>query len=294
MTKQYLISFCNNKKNIHAQTNLIAQLEVDLNAQKASLIDLPLIMPSDLKGNGVTGMCFHKGQLVLLLQRMPSTLVFFDDDFKFSHYFELTGLKGVHSILSRGGFIYLSVTNQDRIVKVNDENQQFDVWSNETLEDTIHLNSICIHNNELYASAFGKKANELWSSAQSGYVFRVLDGKKVIDNIWHPHSSFSYDNQIFCCNSSKQQIISEEGVYQADYPGYTRGLYIDDDLLICGASLGRLVSHSTGLRISNKSDQGVLAGECGITVNFKNSQVTQFLSLSQCATEIFDVLPIRD
>jgi len=291
MNKKYLISFCNNKANIASNRNLIAKLEIDLETQEVKLSDIQLNIPESLKGNGVTGMCFHRQYLVFLLQRMPSTLLFFDKNLNYSHHSELIGLKGVHSILSHKGFIYLSVTNQDRIVKVDDSNQQFEVWSKQTLKDTIHLNSICIHDNELYASAFGEKSNELWSSAQSGYIFRVSDEKKMIENIWHPHSSFSYANQLYCCNSSNQQVINQQGVYQANLPGYTRGLHTDDELLICGTSQGRLVSHSTGVRISNKSDQGSLGGICSINVCFKSNQATKNINLSDRATEVFEILP---
>jgi len=293
MSSQFLISFCNNKKKIKAQTNLIAKLEIDPKTKKAEVINLPLKFPEKLNGNGVTGMCFHQGQLAILLQRVPSTLLFFDTNFKFSHYFELEGLKGVHSILSQDDHIFLSVTNQDRIIKVNDKNQQFEVWSENTLEDTIHLNSICIHNNELYASAFGRKTNKLWSSAQSGFVFKVSNGKQIINNIWHPHSTFSYDNQLYCCNSSLQQVVNQQGVCFSNLPGYTRGLHIDDKLIICGTSQGRLISHSTGTRISNKSDRGALGGVCSINIYFKDTEHTTSINLNKLASEIFDVIYLQ-
>jgi hypothetical protein len=292
MIAQYIISFCNNNQRISDGSGYLALLEVDLENQQVSVSGAPLVLPAGLRGNGITGMCHHEGELVILLQRMPSTLVFTDLGFNYLKHHELEGLKGVHTIISWQRSIYLSVTNQDRIVKLDPALKQQDVWSNQTLQDDIHLNSLCVHDGQLHASAFGHKAGQLWSSARQGYVFNVATGEQVINNIWHPHSSFSHAGKVYCCDSSNQQIISAGHTLLKDLPGYSRGLFINDEIIICGSSLGRLVSHSTGVRISNKSDQGTLGGQCGLTVHFRNSKQQRFVDLSDMATEVFEVLPL--
>ena len=294
MQKQFLISFCNNKTNIDKQNNgFIGLLSVDMKSQSLSFQNITLQLPNDLIGNGVTGMCYHQGRLVLLLQRMPSTLLFLNDSFELVDYWPLADIKGVHSILSKGDSIYLSVTNQDKIVKVNNDKSIQVMWSKGTQSDSIHLNSICLHNNKIYATAFGAKKNKLWMSARSGTAFCIDTDETVIDGIWHPHSLFSYQNQLYCCDSSNQRVIGREQSLLSDLPGYSRGLYINDELIICGNSLGRQVSHSTGIKISNKSDKGILAGVCGISAYFKHSGEFQFLDLTNSATEIFEVLPLE-
>ena len=292
--KNFLISFCNNKKKIISNLNLIAELKVNLESEQATIREMALDLPGGLAGNGITGVCFHKNMTVLLLQRMPSTLVFLNSDLTFNKSVELKGLVGVHSILSHENEIYLSVTNQDRIVKITDNGEQKEVWTKGTLNDSIHLNSLCIHKGELCASAFGRKSNQLWSSAQSGYVFNVKTNEKILENVWHPHSTFDFQEQIYCCDSSNQRIINENGIVQSDLPGYTRGLYIDEDVIVCGNSQGRQVSHSTGVKITNQSGQGVKAGTCCLTVLFKKNQKTIHLDLTTMATEVFDIRPLQN
>ena len=287
----FTVSFCNNNKKINNHDNYLTQVALDSVAETISCQDLPLYLPEGIRGNGITGMCKHLGQTVLLLQRMPSTLVFLNQDFKVDRVLSLDGLKGIHTILSWHDHIYLSVTNQDRIMRLNVDDKLEEVWTNDTMADRIHLNSLCIHNDQLHASAFGAKKADLWSSADEGYVFNVETGEHVLNSVWHPHSSFSYQGDMFCCDSSHQRVISNLGVLIDGLPGYTRGLYMDDTVVVCGSSLGRVVSHSTGVRISNKSDLGKLAGWCGVSVLFKETQNTCTIDLNDKATEVFEILP---
>ncbi len=289
----FLVSFCNNGKNT-AEDNghYVIKVHIDTQDQVVAVEPVDLNLPAGFGGNGITGMCHAGDHVVLLLQRTPSVLLYLHQDLSYSHHFELTGLKGIHSILNWNQAIYLSVTNQDRIVKFDHDQVQHEVWTNHTMEDQMHLNSISLHQGRLMASAFGPKSNQLWSSATAGYVFDVASGDKVIEDIWHPHSSFSYAGKVYCCDSSNQRIISESGVYKEGLPGYSRGLYVDDGLILCGNSQGRLVSHSTGVKISNKSDQGLLGGLCGLNVCFKQNNSDQFIDFSEMATEIFDILPL--
>ena len=286
----FTTSFCNNNKKINNHDNYLAQIEVDTDKETIDCFDKPLILPDGMHGNGITGMCKHLGQTVLLLQRMPSTLVFLNQDFKVERVLPLDGLKGVHTILSWRDHIYLSVTNQDRIMRISVDDKLEEVWSNGTMADKLHLNSLCIHDDQLHASAFGAKKADLWSSADEGYVFNVETGEHVLQSIWHPHSSLSYQGELYCCDSSNQRVISEQGVLIDGLLGYTRGLFINQDVVVCGSSLGRVVSHSTGVRISNKSDQGQLAGSCGISVFFKKTQNICSIDLNDKATEVFEIL----
>ena len=293
MQKQFLISFCNNKSNIDKKNKgFIGLLNIDMKSHSLSFQSIALPLPNDLAGNGITGMCYHQGRLVLLLQRMPSTLLFLNDSYELSDYWPLADIKGVHSILSKGDSIYLSVTNQDKIVKVDNKKAVQVMWSKATQSDTIHLNSICEHNNRIYATAFGEKEENLWSSARSGTAFCIETNETIIDKIWHPHSLFSYQNQLYCCDSSNQRVIGQQQPLLSDLPGYSRGLYINDELIICGNSLGRQVSHSTGIKISNKSDKGTLAGVCGVSVNFRQNNQAVFLDLTNVASEVFEIMPV--
>ncbi|GAA4825112.1 hypothetical protein GCM10011365_05410 [Marinicella pacifica] len=287
----FIVSFCNNQKKINKNQNYLAQIIIDTKSETITSQNLPLNLPNGIRGNGITGMCIHQNQIVLLLQRMPSTLVFLNKDFTVERVLPLDGLKGIHTILSWRNNIYLSVTNQDRIVRLKNDDTLEEVWTNGTMADHIHLNSLCIHNQQLYASAFGEKKANLWSSADEGYVFNIETGERVLTSIWHPHSSFSYKGNIYCCDSSNQRVIFNQGELINNLPGYSRGLYLNDTITVCGSSLGRVVSHSTGIKISNKSDSGRLAGWCGISVLFNKSKNIRSIDLNDKATEIFEIIP---
>ncbi len=291
MINQFLISFCNNKKYIKGNTGYIGLLSIDASTQKSSLKNISLDLPEGLSGNGITGMCMVKDRLVLLLQNTPSILVYLDSKLNYKHHNTLKDISGVHTIISDGSNLYLSVTNQDKIVKINQDLNSNIVWSSDTEKDTIHLNSICLVGDELYATAFGPKSSKLWSSAQSGYIFNTNTNEKLLTNIWHPHSLFNHQNQLFCCDSTNQRVVAQNGnTILGNIPGYARGLFIDDSYIVCGSSLGRQVSHSTGVKISNKSDSGMMGGVCGINVFYKETENNQFINLEHIATEVFEII----
>lgn len=291
-TRSFLVSFCNNKQRVSEQGLQLARLDINSTDQTVSLSTLTIELPDSLTGNGVTGMCHHGEHRVLLLQRNPSTLVFLNQHMQVDQVVPLAGLKGVHTILSWQGELYVSVTNQDRIVKLDQSFNQHEIWSTGTQQDSIHLNSICVHEGALYASAFGPKRDQLWSSADQGCVFHVATSEPVLQPIWHPHSVFSHGGKLCCCHSSFQQVIAADEVLEKDLPGYTRGLFIDDELLICGTSTGRLVSHSTGLKISNRSGAGKTGGTCGVFIRFGNRGGV-FTDLSHLGSEVFEVMPLQ-
>ena len=291
-TRSFLVSFCNNKQQVSEQGLQLARLDINTADQTVHQSALTIELPDSLTGNGVTGMCHHGAHRVLLLQRNPSTLVFLNQHLQVDQVVPMEGLKGVHTILSWQGELYVSVTNQDRIVKLDQSFNQHEVWSTGSQQDSIHLNSICVHDGSLYASAFGPKKDQLWSSADQGYVFRVATSEPVLKPIWHPHSVFSHAGKLHCCHSSFQQVVSADAVLEENLPGYTRGLYIDDELLICGTSTGRLVSHSTGLKISNRSGAGQTGGTCGVFIRF-NNHGSSFTDLSHLGSEVFEVMPLQ-
>ena len=295
--KTYLVSFCNNKDRLgHATgTGFIGQLHLDSNGQ-LSYSPIELDLPDCGVGKGITGLCRYDEGYVAILQTVPSTVLYLDKEFSVTHFVSLTDMKGVHSVCYDGEKIYVVVTSQDRVVAVDKNGQFSDVWSNNTLKDTIHMNSICLHNNELLVSCFGPKASMLWSSATEGKVFNTATDATVIKDLWHPHSAMSVDGEIICCDSSRQRVYSQQrGEIVSDLPGYSRGLCIQDDILLCGTSKGRLVSHSTGVVIGNKSDKGTMGGACGVSAYRKDAQgkyqLTDQLNLDTQAEEIYDIIP---
>jgi len=289
--KSFLVSFCNNKNN-DGSRGLLGKLDYDTHNNTLSYSSIELSLPKGMIAKGITGMCWHNGGIVALLQSTVPQLLFLSPELELLDTWALNGLKGVHSILSRNEEIYFAITGQDNIQKTADGINFDVVWETDSNIDTIHLNSICFHQNELYFTAFGHK-DGLWSSAKSGVVQAAATNQKLRNDIWHPHSVFSYQDDLVFCNSSNQRVESINGLLFDQLPGYSRGLYISDELMVCGTSKGRLISHSTGVRISNISDQGVLAGNCGIWVYDRINDTCNFINLDEHATEVFDIIKLK-
>ena len=70
--------------------------------------------------------------------------------------------------------------------------------------------------------------------------------------------------------------------------GYTRGLYIDNELLLVGRSKGRVISHTHNKFIGNISDKGILSGSCEIKLVTK--QTNNIISMDEIAEEIYDIV----
>lgn len=292
-SNSYLVSFCNNRSNDGVR-GLLGLVSYGADQQELLYRPIELKIPESLTPKGITGMCWHQGYLVVALQSKTPALLFLNSAFDVVDHWLLDGYKGIHSILSHQGEIYLSVTGLDMIIKSSDGHGFDVVWETGTHRDTIHLNSICIHQDRLHMTAFGHKADEsLWSSAKNGRVFDVSATTLVAEGIWHPHSLFSHGEQLYYCHSSLQSIDSTTARVADDLPGYSRGLFVADDYLVCGVSKGRLISHTTGEKISNISDRGTLAGVCGVWLKDRQTDQTCFINLDHVATEVFELMPFN-
>ncbi|WP_395373945.1 DUF4915 domain-containing protein [Marinicella sp. W31] len=296
MNSKYLISFCNNKTNINPTegTGYLGMLTVSDDEMHYAPVQLNL--PHGLQGNGITGLCAYTDGYLAILQRPTSTLLFLNTDFSVREVFPLEGLSGVHSVCHDGQSIYCAVTSQDRIVRLDENRLQSDAWSSGAGQDTVHLNSICLHQKHLLATCFGLKASSLWRSATEGIAFDATNGENIMQDLWHPHSIVVFADDILCCDSSRQRVVSQkQGVVVSDVPGYARGLFINQEMLLCGTSKGRLVSHSTGVVIGNKSDQGDIGGSCGVSLFTHRAatyQSTEYIALDDYAEEIYDIIPL--
>lgn len=291
MSTQFLISFCNNKKAEKSGFGLLAKLSIVNSTPKLSEIKLDL--PSELQLLGATGLLFHENKIFVICQSKYSVLLILSEDFQLIDYLSLRPLKGVHSILMKGNKLILVATKQDKIVELcltsRSMNTIFDLG---TEKDTIHLNSICHLNGEVFASCFGNNEKEFWMQAENGYVFNIKNNQQLIKNIKQPHSLLNHNNQLYVCDSSRQRVINQEDeiIYQTD-SGYVRGLYIDNDTILVGHSKGRVISHTNGKFIGNIADKGIVSGLCGLYV--KNNTIDELVNCSHLATEIYDILPLN-
>lgn len=292
--KNFLISFCNNQNHIsaNAKTGLVGMLSVV--EDRTELINISMSLPKDISFIGATGLTCSKEHIYLIGQSRFSQLIILDKSMNVIGTESLEPLKGVHSIRFKNNFLYMVATKQDKIVKyhLGDQPQIESIYDLNTGKDTHHLNSICLHEDQVLASGFGDNEKEFWMHAENGYVFDVKQDKKVIKNLKQPHSLFSFDDRLYVCDSSRKRVVDQSGnVHYQSQTGYIRGLYIEKDMMLVGHSKGRVVSHSQGKYIGNIADKGMISGECGVVV-IQNKQ-KHFVDCSKFADEIYDILPLQ-
>ncbi|VAW49252.1 hypothetical protein MNBD_GAMMA03-8 [hydrothermal vent metagenome] len=288
----FLVSFCNNKKNIKKSSGIGILGLINFDGRGLKYKELELDLQGCQGVNGATGIGKCDKYYYVVLQANISKLLILDHSFSTVSICELDNLKGVHSLCYLNGDLYIVVTKQDKVVKYDFRGNFETVFDLKTDLDTLHLNSICFHKGSLLVSGFGKNDKDFWMYANNGYVFDVATNKVIMSGLRQPHSLFSYKDDIFLCDSSRKNIInSKKQIIICNEKGYTRGLFIKDGFIIFGISKGRETSISKAKYIGNISDEGILAGECSINVRTKSKNYS--FSLKGFSDEIYDILQIK-
>ena len=248
---------------------------------------------------GMTGLAHYSGGLLAVMQTQPVRLVHFSRQYRVENVWMLSLARDVHSLAVRDNKVFLASTGNDSVLEFEPASGERVLWRLTSGEkDTIHLNSILWHAGNLFATAFGKKKGEQWSSADAGYLINLTTGRTVVSPLYHPHSAVGTGEGIYYCESSRMTIGREDGRKLAIGLGYIRGLVITDDYLYVGTSKGRTQSHSTGKVIDNSADPGLLAGRCGVLVyrrdneKLEECELVEQASLEDYGEEIYDLLPL--
>lgn len=207
--------------------------------------------------------------------------------------------KDIHSLLAWRKSLYVVSTGTDQVLSYDILSHGLTnptvVWqASKENRDTHHINSIALHNNELFISAFGPKTGSLWSSAKDGYIHNITKDSRLKEGIFHPHSLSTNNQKIYYCESYTSSFCSlDDKIFTL--PGYTRGVnWLSPDQICIATSIGRKVSRSTGL-VGNPGDPGEAHGLCGITIrNISNNENVSSLDLSWFGPETYDILLLEN
>lgn len=291
--KKFVVSFCNNRANIDPVNGegILGLIQSnDEGSYDYQPIELNINKIENI--NGATGITAYQENFYVILQATKPVLVKLDKSFSVVGTYELDGLRGVHSICVHEEKLYLVSTRQDRVVIFDFLNCFRNFYDLDTGKDTHHLNSICVHDNQIYISGFGSNFSKHWTKAERGYVLNVTKKEKVITGLKQPHSLISHGDQIYLCDSSRQRVISITGetLYQ-ETSGYVRGLGFSGKLAFYGISKGRQFSLTTGDYIGHISNSDILLGECQFVVHEEGCP-KKTLNLSAVGNEIYDIISI--
>jgi len=258
-----LISFCNQPTEF-PNKNLVL---LDLGSLKKEYL---------LENEGsFTGLAQDHENYYALSQNKVVRLVVFkksDNSIVCSH--TLKEVTDPHSILVTDTGIYVVSTGTASVLKYRLDPQTMDIEFVETVwtvqqsmgtEGTHHVNSIWGDKRSIYVSAFGEKMGLKWSSAKRGYIVDIGNGRKVIQNIFHPHSLIKKRRKYFFCESATGSIKMNANTLIRSAGEYVRGLSLHKNYLAYGTSGGRTVFKSTGLN-NEEAEAGLMRANCKIKV----------------------------
>lgn len=294
MTKKILVSICNKSVGVNLELPKTFCFEIypDVLEVRPVMLENRAVSES----NGISGLAFYRNGIIGALQSRPVRLLYFNLQYEVKDVWTLNLVRNVHSIAVLDGEIYVASTGNDSVVRFDPDTGEELIWAaNKNRKDTIHLNSLVWHEGDLYISAFGEKKGDLWSTADKGFVLNLTTGQKVLTSLYHPHSTYSTNEGIYCCDSSRMAIAREDGQRLVIERGYTRGLVVSLARLYCGVSKGRITSKSTGI-MNNPADPGIKAGQCAVLIyerknhDLRGSKLIGVANLERYGNEIYDIL----
>lgn len=248
-------------------------------------------------GSGATGLCALGEEIVVAYQRQEVCVGVLDArTLQLRRETPLPGAEDVHSLAAWNGGLAVASTGTDEVLWYRYDGTAFAdrivLWSGGNGEvDVLHVNAVAVHDRTLLCSAFGqrKSQSDLWSDAEGGFVYDVVNRRVVLDDLAHPHTLISLGDELYLCESSRQLFRSIRRPI-ATLNGYTRGVApLDDARVLVGTSVGRVTSRSTG-RILNPAHDGLDAGTCAIHVVGLDGSVGETISLADYSREIYDIV----
>jgi len=298
MSKSILVSFCNIR--VPTAGGLLYLRLSDSIDGRIPFVPITLGYPGEI--STVTGLCKWNGYVFAVFSSKQTyyLAVLRENDLYPLFFHPTPEIKDGHSIIVNDEGVYIVSTGNDSIVRYDLDivgNRVYNpqvVWrASENNKDTHHVNSIVERDGDLFVSAFGEKAGNLWSTAREGYIQNVTKNIRVKSGIYHPHSLSVNNGQIYYCESHFGSFCSlADTIFFLD--GYTRGVcWLEKEVVCTATSIGRKISKSTGI-IGNPADSGNVVGNCGISVrNVYEDEIMISKDLSWYSSEIYDALVVE-
>lgn len=153
--------------------------------------------------------------------------------------------RDLHDVHWIDGALHVVCTMTNSVVRLDGDFREVGRWELPGEPDSVHVNSIVLHEGRLLASIFG------WFEGHRGYKGATLGAGRVIDletredvltGLSQPHSLRSHGGLLWVCDSEAGVLRAFEGereVVARDLGGYARGLLVRDDVVVVGLSRSR-------------------------------------------------------
>jgi hypothetical protein len=159
----------------------------------------------------------------------------------------VAGLTDPHDVLWDGQHYVAVASIQDSVLWITAEGTVVKRFNPAPGDDCWHLNSLLIHENVLYATAFGRfEVPRGWVNRLrdgTGVLFRLDTGVDVVAGLDGPHTPRFESGQWIICNaaSSDLRVFSDLGklVTRVPLQDWVRGVAIADEYLLVGESINR-------------------------------------------------------
>lgn len=243
---------------------------------------------------GVCGLTRYGDGVLAVFQSRPTMVLHLDRDWKVQGKWKAKLAHSPHSVAVHEGKFYIGSTGNDAVVELDPATgaERFCWRANDGEEDSIHVNAVFWHGDDLCISCFGPRGEDgMWSSAVDGTIRNLTQDSVMVDGIYHPHTASWQENEIWWCESSRQIVHRRTGDQLAIDRGYTRGLVVTPDRLVVGVSGGRRRSQSTGKKVQSRFTR-----DCGMLVYERRGPglgdcvQARWIDLEPWGNEIYDVV----
>lgn len=203
------------------------------------------LIPKYIDEVSTTGFCFNENLFIRSIQRQDfSELQFYHRDGSFSTNIN-TNISDIHDILIKGDNLYIVSTGTNEVLCQNLNDNEVHKYNFPGHGDAWHLNCLDIWNDKVVVSAFGEfleNRGYKGRTGANGFVFDLLSGEKLYENLSQPHSPKKFaDCEYVCDSESKRLIILKNGQVFSElkFDSYTRGLYVTSDYIYLGLNNSR-------------------------------------------------------
>lgn len=291
-----LVSFVNTTESTQYYNKVgLSQLAL-LDTRKKNIYFLNL---ADVNDNGVSGLASDKENIYIVTQssETSSLIKINKSNLVVAKIVKSKNIKDPHSILRYKSKLYVVSTGTNTIEEFDrDLNYLKTFWQHPNTSkqaDVVHVNSVFVYKGDICISCFGRKRDELWSSADSGYVMNTKNNNKIITNINHPHSAKSSENTIYYCESSLGKVFKNKREVYSSSRSYLRGLAIRGSEIVIGVSGSRKISKSTQ-KLLNANESGRFISKTGIIIFNRKDKKQKYFDLTFVEKEIYDLLVLND
>ena len=247
-----------------------------------------------LGDQGASGMTYLESGETIIAVQAGGSLVRLSPQLGIVNRYHDDALSDTHSLAAMASSLFAVSTGRECILEYHVGRHQLELRTahhmTEGSVDTLHVNSVCLHQGRVLVTMFGEGWRNQPHSAETGSIVDLHSRQTLSAAIRHPHSLFSTESALYVLGSShgtvEEVLSSGERVVRATYPGYLRGLTIFDGGALVGVSRRRnrsSASHRGGDR------RPPYEAHCGVLRFNQRWELMDFVDLSWVGPEIFDV-----